>query len=342
MATVALITEEGAAHQQPYRDAIRDIDLIERAELVDPGGTTFAASVDTIGSKAGGTHMSVDSLLAAGKPDMAIVTMIAAHAPDVIRPLLEAGVHVMAEKPACVNVADFEELAGLADANGAHLMLALSNRLSPTVEDARRIIQSDGIGDLYAVRAVQVDDQTRIQRRLNDPDWTFQKKLAGGGHLSWLGIHRLDMLSYLVGEDIVEVSAMTAVAGGAPIDVEDLGIVTLKFAGGALGVLFSGYLMDQKGHNGFTVYGSHGWVRAHEGEQDALEWRSISPAMAGSNDRRFEYDGRGGGYTTWVDRTLRGCLGEIDPPITSADGVKVLRVVHAAYASAESGSRVTL
>ena len=70
---------------------------------MDPGGTTFAASVDTIGSKAGGTHMSVDSLLAAGKPDMAIVTMIAAHAPDVIRPLLEAGVHVMAEKPACVN-----------------------------------------------------------------------------------------------------------------------------------------------------------------------------------------------------------------------------------------------
>ena len=273
---------------------------------------------------------------------MAIVTMIAAHAPDVIRPLLAAGVHVMAEKPSCVRVADFEELAGLADANGANLMLALGNRLNPAVEDARRIIQSDGIGDLYAVRAVQVDDQTRIQRRLDDPDWTFQKKLAGGGHLSWLGIHRLDMLSYLVGEDIVEVSAMTAVAGGAPIDVEDLGIVTLKFAGGALGVLFSGYLMDQKGHSGFTVYGSHGWVRAHEGEQEALEWRSISPAMAGSNDRRFEYDGRGGGYTPWVDRTLQACLGKIDPPITAEDGVKVLRVVHAAYASAESGSRVTL
>ena len=123
-------------------------------------------------------------------------------------------------------------------------------------------------------RAFSGDSTTRTGR--------FRKKLAGGGHLSWLGIHRLDMLSYLVGEDIVEVSAMTAVAGGAPIDVEDLGIVTLKFAGGALGVLFSGYLMDQKGHNGFTVYGSHGWVRAHEGEQDALEWRSISPAMARS------------------------------------------------------------
>ena len=179
-----------------------------RAELSywTRAGATFGASVDTIGIKAGGTHTSVDSLLAGGKPDMAIVTMIAAHAPDVIRPLLEAGVHVMAEKPGCVNVGQFEELASLADANGAHLMLALSNRNSPSVADARRIIQNNGIGDLYAVRAVQVDDQTRIQRRLDDPDWTFQKKLAGGGHLSWLGIHRLDMLSYLVGEDIVEVS----------------------------------------------------------------------------------------------------------------------------------------
>ena len=64
--------------------------------------------------------------------------------------------------------------------------------------------------------------------------------------------------------------------------------------------------------------------------------------MMGSNDRRFEYDGRGGGYTPWVDCTLRACLGEIDPPITAEDGVKVLRVVHAAYESAESGCRVVL
>ena len=87
-------------------------------------------------------------------------------------------------------------------------------------------------------------------------------------------------------------------------------------------MLFSGYLMDQKGHNGFTVYGSHGWVRAHEAEADALEWRSISSAMAGSNDRRFEYNGRGGGYTPWVDCTVRACLGEIDPPITAEDGLE--------------------
>ncbi len=342
MATVALITEEGAAHQQPYRAAIRDLDQIERVELVDPGGTTFAASTEVVGAKAGGAHASVAALLDAGAPDMAIVTMIAAHAPDVIRPLLDAGVHVMAEKPACIRVDDFAELVELADANGAHLMLALANRISPSVQDARRIIHDGGVGDLYAVRAVQVDDQTRIQRRLHDPDWTFQRALAGGGHLSWLGIHRLDMLSFLLGEDVVDVSAMTSVAGGAPIDVEDLAIVTLRFEGGALGVLFSGYLMDQKGHNGFTVYGSEGWVRSNEGEQGALEWRSISSAMAGANDRRFEYGDGFGGYTPWVEHTLRACLGEVEAPITAQDGLKALRVVHAAYESAATGASVTL
>ena len=342
MATVAFVTEANAAHQAPYRNAIRDLDLVEHAELLDPGGSTFEASINTIGDKVGGKHTSVDSLLQAGKPDMAIVTMIAAHAPDVIRPLLEAGVHVMAEKPSCVRAEDFAELASLADKNGAHLMLALANRLRPDVQQARSIIADGGIGNLYALRAVQVDDQTRIQKRLNDPDWTFQKKLAGGGHLSWLGIHRLDMLSYLAGEDIVEVSAMTSVAGGAPIDVEDLGIVTIRFASGALGALFSGYLMDQKGHRGWTVYGSNGWVRGHEAEVEALEWRSVSSEMLGSNNRRYEYSGQPGGYTPWVERTLRAALGEAPAPITAAESLQVLRVVHAAYASAESGSAITL
>ncbi len=342
MATVALVTEDGAAHQKSYRDAIRDIALIERVELLDPGGLTFDDTITTVGKKAGGTHVTVDSLLGSGVPDMAIVTMIAAHAPDVIRPLLEAGVHVMAEKPACVRADDFAELARIADANGAHLMLALANRIHPATEEARRLIASGGIGDLYAVRAAQVDDQTRIQRRLNDPDWTFQKKLAGGGHLSWLGIHRLDLLSYMVGEDIVEVSAMTAVAGGTPIDVEDLGIVTVRFSGGALGVLFSGYLMPRKGHSGFTVYGSNGWVRGNEGEAGALEWHSTASEMLGSEDRRYEYSGKPGGYTAWVKRTLKAALGEAPAPITAEDGLKVLRVVHAAYASAESGSVVRL
>ena len=232
MATVAFVTEDGAAHRSAYQQAIRDLSIISSASLVDPTGKTFEETRGVAGAKVAGSHDTVKELLAGGKPDLAIVTMIAAHAPPLIGELLEAGVPVMAEKPACIDLNDFVRLAELSEKRKVPLMLAFANRVRPDTLDARHIITSGGIGTLYAVQATQVDDQARIQRRKANPDWTMRKELAGGGHLSWLGIHTLDAVRYLTGEEIVEVSAMTPLVGGAPITVEDLALVNFRFATG--------------------------------------------------------------------------------------------------------------
>lgn len=112
MATVAFVTEEGAAHQAPYREALDDIDAVDRALLMDPGGATFDESLRACGAKVQAAETSVEALLRHGAPDMAIVSMIGANAPAVIEPLLDAGVHVMAEKPACAHPDQFERTAG--------------------------------------------------------------------------------------------------------------------------------------------------------------------------------------------------------------------------------------
>jgi len=268
------------------------------------------------------------------------VTMVAVNAPAAIRPLLTAGVHVMAEKPACVRVDDFAALARLADRKQVHLMLALANRLAPRTQDARRIVAEGGIGKLYAVQATQVDDQARIHRP--DPGWTFSKARAGGGHLSWLGIHTLDMIRYLTGDEVVAVSAMCPTVGGGKIDVEDLALVHLQFKSGAHGSVVSGYLMDKKGHSNCTLWGADGWVRFGAAESPDVEWHSTLPSMRGAPDRRFSYKERGGGYTAWVRETVRAALGEVPPPVTAGDGLKVLRIIDAAYRSAASGATVKL
>ena len=160
MATIAFITESEAKHRKPYAEAIGDLERIEAAHVVDDGADGV---LGLIGSKLMGRHATVDDLLAAVRPDMAIVSLVAANSPPVIEALLNAGVPIMAEKPACVHPDDFAPLARLADDKGVPLMLALANRMRPDMNDARRIIAEGGIGELYAVRAVQVADQTRIQ-----------------------------------------------------------------------------------------------------------------------------------------------------------------------------------
>lgn len=111
MATVAFVTERGTAHQASYRQALDDVAAIDRALLLYPGGATFDESRRVCGAKVQAAETSVEALLRHGAPDMAIVSMIAANAPAVIEPLLDAGVHVMAEKPACVHPDQFERLA---------------------------------------------------------------------------------------------------------------------------------------------------------------------------------------------------------------------------------------
>ncbi len=70
-----------------------------------------------------------------------------------VEPLLDAGVHVMAEKPACAHPDRFERLAQAAERRGVHLMMAFAQRREPVKIDARRIIAGGGIGSLYAVQA---------------------------------------------------------------------------------------------------------------------------------------------------------------------------------------------
>ena len=280
----------------------------------------------------------MDRLLGHGRPELAIVSLIAAHAPAVIEPLLEAGVHVMAEKPACTDPDQFARLVQVAERRGVQLMLAFAQRCQPAKMDARRIIAEGGIGSLYAVQAVQVDDQGRIPGHVATGGWTFRKQLAGGGHLTWLGIHALDQIRFLTGAEIEAVQAMTAVVGGQPIDVEDLALVNFRFVGGAYGSLFSGYLLDAKpGPGAITVYGSAGWLRINAAERGQLEWNAT-----GSPRRVVRYSEPGGGYGRWVERTLQACLGEAEPPVTGRDGLAALRIAHAAYRSAAEGRTVAV
>jgi len=347
---VALVTHEGGAHVSQYLTAIRDLDRIHDAVVVDEDGSVFDQAREVLNSKLRGTYDSVDAMLQHHHPVMAIVTGSGRRAPGLIRPLLNSGIHITAEKPACINPDDFAALVALADANSAHLMLALGNRLKPWVQDARRICRQDGIGTLYAIRGMTLADQTRIWNAdWTHQPWAFKKSEGGGGHLIWLGIHWVDLILYLTGDHITEVQAMAPNVGGGPIDVEDLALVNFRMASGTHGSLVSGYLLDRWYQQDMAIWGSGGWMRYHiqhngTAEYNELEWHGTQPAMNENPDRTFKYDEAigDGGYTPLVRATLRAALGETAAPITGAEGLEALRVIFAAYESAHTNRTITL
>ena len=338
---IALVMEaDEQGHRAFFLQALRDLDLVDSVSVVDESAGTFAEARETLGSKLLGTHHELSEGLAAAAPDLAIVSLIAANAPPAVRRCLEAGCHVMVEKPACTHPDQFAELVDLAEANDRHLIVPLARRLSPWVQDARRIFATGALGRAYALRGAVIADQTRIWPAHGQRDWTFKRSLAGGGHLVWLGIHWIDMMTYITRSPVVEVQAMTGVVGEAPIDVEDLALVNLRFANGAYGSLVSGYLLDKPYQLDLSLWGSKGWLRFGESDRHMLEWHTNSPDHAGMSDRRIAYSGPSfRNYTPWIEHTLRACLGEA-APISGGEALAALRVVHAAYESAESGRTV--
>ncbi|MEZ5352404.1 MAG: Gfo/Idh/MocA family oxidoreductase [Bryobacteraceae bacterium] len=332
----ALFTHAGGPHLSAYIPALAETPEIGRVSLCDPSGECVSAARKALGSRLDGVYTNPAELLRKEKPAMALVTMEAQLAPTVIAQALDAGAHVLAEKPACVALEDFAALAAKAKTEKRQLVLALANRVDPVVTRARQLVQQGAIGKVYGQQLHIVADQTRLTRPAYHQSWLASVERAGGGHLIWLGIHWLDLACYITGTRIRAVSAFTANAGGQPIDAEDSACVALEFDNGTLGTLNSGYYLDKGYHTMIKIWGSEGWIEMRRHTGPLLEWYSNA---SGKRERLETVDGPSG-YTPFVQRMTRAFAGLAPPPLTAEDSLRALDVVFSAYRSARTGTRV--
>lgn len=332
---VGVITHADGAHVGSYFAALAESETVSGVALSDPDGETVADARQVLGKKLAGTYSSPEAMLAQEKPAMALVTMEARLAPPAISAALDAGCHVMAEKPSCVQVEDFEKLAQQADASERHLMLALANRLNPEVQEARRLIQEGKLGKIYGLELHLVADQTRLTRPSYHDRWFASKERAGGGHLIWLGIHWLDLAMFLTGSRIVEVAGFAGNVGGQPIDVEDSAAVALRFDNGAFGTATSGYYLDKGYHSHIKIWGAEGWLQIEKHGGLPLQWYSRTEEEPRVH-RVENFDGPSG-YTPFVEACVRASAGLAPPPLNATDSLHALRTVFASYRAAETG-----
>eukprot|EP01049_Picozoa_sp_SAG25_P015815 SAG25_NODE_3361_length_1114_cov_1.029557_1_plen_295_part_00 len=275
----------------------------------------------------------------------------AAIAPPVICAALDVGSHVLAEKPSCVNVADFRFIVEAADRKGLHVMLALANRLNPEAVEARRLVAEGAIGEVYGMELSLVADQTRLTREGYRDRWEAQKARAGGGHLVWLGIHWLDLAQHITGTNIKEVCGFTARvgSGGRQLDVEDSASAAFRLDNGTLGTLTSAYFTDRGYNSHMKIWGSQGWIHIETftpGVDPEVPMRCYSHA-ADDPQPGVVHEYRVGteqerGYTPWVGACVGACLGRGPPPISNADSLRAVATVHAIYDSEQVARTLTV
>lgn len=297
---------------------------------------------------------SLAELLARRDLDFVVAAERNDRNPDLFAAVLEAGHHLLAEKPFGRTAGDARRVVAAAERAGRALSVFYTNRFNPLVAEAQRLVRAEALGTLYSLEVRMLTTQVRFR----GPDhWLFDRAAAGGGMLSWLGCHSLDLMQFLTDDPIVSVAAEVATRGGDGIDVEDTATLSMRLGSGALASLHAAYVLALGGggfynpagyDQHFGVYGRQGRLWWDDHGPPELHMESRAPRFAAAPRRTFTFTpaesrAYGGGYGERFVRAFIAATRDEGPaPCPGEAAVRVALIVDAAYESARTGRRVAV
>lgn len=182
------------------------------------------------------------------------------------RQALEAGKHVLTEKPLATSLEDVDALIALATERQLALGVFYEMRYAPAHAPARALIQAGAIGEIIGVRIQTLIDkpltywQSGYSGRSVNP-WRGIKAQSGGGVVLMNTSHLLDAVMYITGLEVTSVSAEIGTLV-ADVEVEDTAVATLRFNNGAVGSLMAGaHISGADNEEYFCLYGTQGQLR---------------------------------------------------------------------------------
>ncbi|WP_349867140.1 Gfo/Idh/MocA family oxidoreductase [Leifsonia sp. WHRI 6310E] len=202
----------GAAHSQGWRVAPRFFDLPAEPVMRTIVGRD-AARVEAARAKLGWERAETDWRRVIDDPAIDVVDICSpgsSHA-EIAIAALDAGKHVLCEKPLANTVAEAEAMVAAAERaadRGVRSMVGFSYRRVPAIGFARRLVEEGRLGTIRQVRALYLQDW------LTDEDgpmtWRLDKEQAGSGSLGDIGAHAIDLVEHLTGSQLSSVSGTLA------------------------------------------------------------------------------------------------------------------------------------
>ena len=276
------------------------------------------------------------------------------HAPIALT-AIAAGKHVLVEKPFALTLADCRDLVAAAERAGVTLMVAQNQRFLPSHQAARAIIAS---GELGEIRAVRTDSIQHWGGFTAPGHWQYDGAHAGGGAMIGVGVHRLDLMRFLVGDVRQVVSAAVKTTSPQFVNgAEEYAATTLEFNNGALGQAFatvSAYRTPWSEQ--LLVFGEHGTIHASPPPGNmrsrafvASERRSTPVVDWADQFDGFEaidVDAEGlpseSGQVNEILHFASCCATGAEPLSSGRDNLGTMKLVAGIYESARTGQPVEL
>ncbi|MDM5197950.1 Gfo/Idh/MocA family oxidoreductase [Fictibacillus enclensis] len=257
------------------------------------------------------------------------------HAPVTID-ALNAGKHVLCEKPMATSREEAEQMIEAAAQNGKKLMIGHNQRFVAAHKKAKELISSGAIGKIYSFRTAFGHAGPEGWSVDGRDSWFFRKSEAFIGAMGDLGVHKTDLLRFLLGEEITEVGSFVETLAKEDTDIDDNAVCILKSESGIIGTLaasWSYYHAD----NSTIIYGEKGILRLEEDPEFSLIAQYTDGEVVKYELDKIQTNDAGGQHSSHViDAFVRSVVNNEEPPVNGEEGMKSLNVVLAALESSET------
>jgi UDP-N-acetylglucosamine 3-dehydrogenase len=255
------------------------------------------------------------------------------HAPISIA-ALNAGKHVLCEKPMATSRVEAEQMIEAAAKNNKKLMIAHNQRFVPSHQKARQLIENGEIGKIYSFRSAFGHGGPEGWSADGKDSWFFKKEEAFIGAMGDLGVHKTDLLRFILGEEFVEVGAFVETSAKENTEVDDTAVCLLKTESGIIGTLAASWSYVSKEDNSTIIYGEKAILRLEDDPIHSLIVQYKNGEVVKYELGGIQTNDAGGQKSSQViNHFVHSIIQNVEPPVTGEEGMKSLQVVLSALES---------
>lgn len=314
----------------------------DRAELVGVCDINPQALEEAVATTGATPYKSLTEMLGKCDADAFILTTPSGLHPEQSIQIAEAGKHVITEKPMATRWEDGKRMVAACDAAGVRLFVVKQNRRNATLQLLKSAVQKNRFGRIYMVNLNVF--WTRPQEYYDSAAWRGTWEFDGGAFMNQAS-HYVDLIDWLIGP-VESLQAYTATLE-RDIEVEDTGVISVRWRNGALGSMNVTMLTYPKNLEGsITILGEKGTVRiGGVAVNDVQHWEFAESDPDDEKIKDASYQTTsvyGFGHPLYYDNVIKVLRGEAEPETDGREGLKSLEILIAAYLSARDGKRIAL
>ncbi len=312
------------------------VELVAFCDLNEELASEFAEKYDAV------AYTDYEEMLAKEKIDaVSVCTQNVDHAKVSIA-AANAGAHVLCEKPMATSLEEAQAMIEAAKKNNVYLMIGHNQRLMPPHVKAKEILDSGRLGKLLTFKTTFGHGGPEGWSVQGKEGWFFKKEKAFVGAMGDLGVHKTDLIRYLLGEEVVEVSAFVETLHKHG-DVDDNATCLLRMESGAIGTMAASWTYYKGEDNTSTFYCENGVLEIKDNPDVQVVVKLRNGTVEQYKVGAIATNEEGGQMNSGViDEFIKSIVTKTPPSISGEEGMKSLNVVLACLESAEKKAFVSV